>query len=56
MIDNDYNPWLIEVNSSPSMEYSTVILKNLNSSYLFLLKASHNETSQDVYGRYRKNN
>lgn len=24
MIDEDYNIWLIEINSSPSMEYSTV--------------------------------
>lgn len=26
MIDNDYRPWLIEINSSPSMDYSTVRL------------------------------
>jgi tubulin monoglycylase TTLL3/8 len=25
MVDNDLNPWLIEINSSPSMDYSTVI-------------------------------
>ena len=24
MIDSKYNTWLIEINSSPSMEYSTV--------------------------------
>jgi len=24
MIDDQYNTWLIEINSSPSMEYSTV--------------------------------
>jgi len=25
MIDEEYNPWIIEINSSPSMDYSTVI-------------------------------
>ena len=25
LIDDEYNPWLIEINSSPSMEYSTVL-------------------------------
>lgn len=29
MVDSDYNTWLIEVNSSPSMEYSTEIKKRL---------------------------
>ena len=29
MIDTDYQPWLIEINSSPSMEYSTSITKEL---------------------------
>jgi len=29
MIDEDLNPWLIEVNSSPSMEYSTKVTKSL---------------------------
>ena len=24
MIDEDYNAWLIEINSSPAMDYSTV--------------------------------
>lgn len=26
MVDEDYKVWLLEVNSSPSMEYSTVII------------------------------
>jgi tubulin monoglycylase TTLL3/8 len=31
MIDEHHNAWLIEVNSSPSMEYSTVfIINNIN--------------------------
>lgn len=29
MIDNHFQPWLIEINSSPSMEYSTSITKDL---------------------------
>jgi len=28
LIDEQFNPWLIEINSSPSMEYSTVIIIN----------------------------
>lgn len=29
MIDTDYQPWLIEINSSPSMDYSTKITSRL---------------------------
>lgn len=29
MIDEDLNPWLIEVNSSPAMDYSTPITRKL---------------------------
>lgn len=29
MVDSDLNVWLIEVNSSPSMEYSTPITEKL---------------------------
>jgi tubulin monoglycylase TTLL3/8 len=29
MLDYQFNPWLIEVNSSPSMEYSTKVTERL---------------------------
>lgn len=29
MVDNNYQPWLIEINTSPSMEYSSTITKDL---------------------------
>jgi hypothetical protein len=29
MIDADYNPWLIEINSSPDFSYSTEVTKVL---------------------------
>lgn len=29
MVDSNYQPWLIEINSSPSMDYSTSITKEL---------------------------
>lgn len=29
MIDEDYKPWLIEINSSPAMDYSTPVTKEL---------------------------
>ena len=29
MVDENFNTWLIEINASPSMDYSTVILFKL---------------------------
>ena len=29
MIDDLFNPWILEINISPSMEYSTPITRNL---------------------------
>jgi len=34
LVDGDYKPWLIEINSSPSMEYSTSITERLVQSVL----------------------
>ena len=30
MIDGELKPWLIEINSSPAMDYSTVIIQLLS--------------------------
>lgn len=37
MVDNEMNCWLIEVNSSPAMDYSTVFYKNYNKLYRFYI-------------------
>lgn len=30
MIDEEFNPWLLEVNSSPAMDFSTPVTKELS--------------------------
>lgn len=57
MVDEDLNVWLIEVNSSPSMEYSTPITKKLVMAMMpqivrILLDHNHGEaTSREVGDR-----
>jgi hypothetical protein len=46
MVDTNYKVWLLEVNSSPSMDYSTV--------YIHLSLACDYKTSQGGSGRYSK--
>jgi len=36
MIDEDCNPWLIEINTSPALDYSTVFLKKFTNFRLLL--------------------
>lgn len=57
MVDDQYNTWLLEINSSPSMEFSTVINYNLKSS-LFTInfnEACHYEIGENVLTRYSQN-
>ena len=42
MIDDNYNVWLIEVNSSPTMEYSTKVTKRL-------VKSVMKDTAKVIY-------
>ena len=51
MIDENYNPWIIEINQSPAMDYSTVIKSLFSILYIFLIKANNWEVGSDVFGR-----
>ena len=45
MVDTDYRVWLIEINSSPSMDYSTVLLSH---------QARHHQARQRTTPRHRQ--
>lgn len=44
MVDDQGIPWLIEVNSSPAMDYSTVSLR--------LIIVNHGKDGEGVFERY----
>lgn len=61
MVDEDYHVWLIEVNSSPTMEYSTKVTTNivqkgmsdladLVNNYMFKGKYYDKGKAKDLYG------
>lgn len=47
MVDTNYKVWLLEINSSPSMDYSTV-------TFCFIYSACYNKTGQIGLIRYCK--
>lgn len=64
MIDENYRVWLIEVNSSPTMEYSTKVttqivrrgmsdLADLVNNYMFRGKCYDKSKAQELYGGWQ---
>lgn len=64
MIDENYKVWLIEVNSSPTMEYSTKVttqivkkgmsdLGDLVNNYMFKGKYYDKSRSKELYGGWK---
>ena len=64
MVDEDYRVWLIEVNSSPTMEYSTKVTADIVSrgmsdyadlvnNYLFKGKQYKPEKARELYGGWK---
>ncbi len=55
MVDENYNTWLIEINSSPAMDYSTVSIQNFlaNSPKANHRKISEASSARCCEGGYR---
>ena len=55
MVDTFLNVWLIEVNSSPSMEYSTKVTEKIVSEALsFIPELAMEGGGRDTVGKFRK--
>ena len=54
MVDEDFNTWLLEINSSPCMDYSTVCfyINNFFIYSFYFLIGNHKKISKGIYGRY----